>query len=62
MTMLLLRLFSCGSFLASRPLLERLGFVENIVVGFVEDAEIIVEVGVVRIGGDSIALLSYSTS
>ncbi|GJR78137.1 hypothetical protein Tco_0148922 [Tanacetum coccineum] len=56
-------------FLASQPVVDRLCFVvvamvgfDNIVVGFVEDVEIIVEVVVVRVVVDSIDLVSYSTS
>ncbi|GJR09509.1 probable boron transporter 2 isoform X1 [Tanacetum coccineum] len=52
-----------------RPVVDRLGFVvvtvvgfDNIVVDFVEDVEIVVEVVVVRIVVDSIDLVSYSTS
>ncbi|GKB76935.1 hypothetical protein Tco_0943830 [Tanacetum coccineum] len=56
-------------FFASIPVVAQLGFVvmtvvefDNIVVGFVEDVEIVVEVVVVRIVVDSIVLVSYSTS
>ncbi|GKE72703.1 hypothetical protein Tco_1534744 [Tanacetum coccineum] len=64
MTMLLLR-----GFLASLPGVDRLDFVvvtvvgfDNIVVGFVEDIEIVVEVVVVRIVVDFIDLVTDSAS
>ncbi|GKG43503.1 hypothetical protein Tco_0480187, partial [Tanacetum coccineum] len=49
--------FSCcdSQFLASLPLVDRLGFI-------VEDVEIVVQVVVVRVVVESIDLVSYSTS